>query len=109
MPALGRSGRLLPGGNGIAAIFRECTLATSSETYRYLPSGAHCGMQYPEQSRFGSPPSIGIAISAIVLGAPLIGTVTAAQRPSGETPMKLLIGYGTTLVRAEPSRLMRYR
>src|SRR5207244_4499181 len=28
----------------IAAIFREYTLATSSETYKYLPSGAHCGM-----------------------------------------------------------------
>src|SRR2546426_3503657 len=109
MPELGGSGRLLRGGKGIAAIFRECTLATSSETYKYLPSGAHCGMQYPEQSRCGSPPSIGIAISAIVFGVLLIGAVTAAHWPSGDTPMKLLIGYGTTFVRAEPSRLMRYR
>src|SRR5437773_10533342 len=108
MPEAGRSGRLLRGGRGIAAIFRECTLATSSETYKYLPSGAHCGIQYPVQSRFGSPPSIGIAISAIVAGVPLIDAVTAAQRPSGDTPMKLLIGYGTTFVRAEPSPFMRY-
>src|SRR6266496_2527819 len=99
MPEFGRSGRVLSGGKRIAAIFREYTLATSSETYKYLPSGAHCGMQYPEQSRCGSPPSIGIAISAIILGVPLIGAVTAAQRPSGDMPMKLLIGYGTTLVR----------
>src|SRR6185369_802060 len=109
MPELGRSGRLLRGGKGITAIFREYTLATSSEMYKNPPSGAHCGMQYPTQSRSRSPPSIGMANSAAVVGVLAIGAVTAAHRPSGDMPMKLLLGYGTTFVRAEPSRFMRYR
>src|SRR6266850_1332175 len=118
MPASGKSGKPVCGDTGSPIILPglvpdfSCTV-----TYKNLPSGDHALGQtrpVPQISR-GTPPPVGTAIVAdvavVVEAADMVtsgsGVSAINHRRSGEIFQNVLIGYGASLERPDPSLFIR--
>src|SRR2546426_9060100 len=110
MPASGKSGKPVSGTTGSAIILPAVVRdSRSRDTYKNPPSGdqAHGQTLALPQIGRGDPPPVGTAIHAAVFPASNSGVMAINQRRSGEILTNVLIGYGTTLERPDPSLFIR--